>query len=159
MNGYDILFILALIWGAWMGWHKGFVQVLFGFIGLAVGLYLAQMFYERAGYLIAPRLGTSPTISSILAFVGIWLGVPILLWVASSLITGLFKLVKLGSVNRMAGCLLSVAKYAILLGVLANVLAITRIATPEAQQRSLLFTPLKQTTQWLFQLAQSQWRQ
>lgn len=158
MNGYDILFLLVLIYGAWMGWHKGFVQVLFGFIGFVLGLYLAQMFYERVSYLIAPQLGTSPAMSSIVAFTAIWMGVPILLWVLGAMLTELLKIVHLGTANRLAGCVLSVAKYVVLLGVLTNVLALTRIATPEAQQRSLLFAPLKQTTQILFHLAQQQWR-
>ncbi|MBO4905731.1 MAG: CvpA family protein [Bacteroidaceae bacterium] len=158
MNGFDVLFVLTIIWGAWMGWHKGFVRVLFGFIGFALGLYVAYRFYEQAGYLIAPHIGTSPTMGSILAFAGIWIGVPILLWVLGSLLTSLLKLVQLGTVNRLAGCLLSVGKYTILLGILANVLALTHIATEEAQNSSIFFKPLKQTTDVLFQLAQQQWR-
>ena len=53
--------------------------------------------------------------------------------------------------------MLSVVKYAILLGALCNVLAITRLVNEEAQQNSILFEPLKKTTSIAFDLAKTQW--
>ena len=158
MNGFDILFFLVLIAAAWKGWHSGVIQQALGLIGVFLGLYVARMLYAQVGYQLAPHIGTSPGIASILAFILIWIGVPILLWVLGSLLTQFLDWTGLGGINKGAGLVLSLIKYALILGALCNVLAITHLITPEAQQHSILFEPLRQTTAIAFDLATSQWR-
>ena len=158
MNGFDILFVLVLVVGAWKGWSNGLLKEVLGLIGVFVGLYVAHLLYEQVGYELAPRLGTSPSMASIVAFALIWMGVPILLGILGSLLTKVLEWIGLEGVNNLGGALVSVIKYAIILGALCNVLAITHLVKEESQQNSILFEPLKRTTSIAFDLAKTQWQ-
>ena len=158
MNGFDILFIIVLIAAAWKGWHSGVIQQALGLVGVFLGLYAARVLYAQVGYQLAPHIGTSPSVASIIAFALIWMGVPILLWSLGSLLTQFLKWTGLGGINQGAGLVISLVKYVLILGALCNVLAITHLVTPEAQQRSILFRPLQTITAAAFDLAITQWR-
>ncbi|MBR0434289.1 MAG: CvpA family protein [Bacteroidaceae bacterium] len=158
MNGFDILFVLVLVVGAWKGWSNGLLKEVLGLIGVFVGLYVAHLLYEQVGYELAPRIGTSPSMASIVAFALIWMGVPILLGILGSLLTKVLEWIGLEGVNNLGGALVSVIKYAIILGALCNVLAITHLVKEESQQNSILFEPLKRTTSIAFDLAKTQWQ-
>ena len=158
MNGFDIVFLLVLLMGAWKGWSNGLLKEVLGLIGVFVGLYVARLLYEQVGFYLAPHIGTPPAVANILAFALLWMGVPILLSILGSLLTKFLELVGLNSVNRLGGVIVSLAKYVLLLGILCNILSITHLVTEEAQQTSTLFTPLKQTTSIAFDLAKSQWK-
>ena len=158
MNGFDILFVLVLVVGAWKGWSNGLLKEVLGLIGVFVGLYVAHLLYEQVGYELAPRIGTSPSMASIVAFALIWMGVPILLGILGSLLTKVLEWIGLEGVNNLGGALVSVIKYAIILGALCNVLAITHLVKEESQQNSILFESLKRTTSIAFDLAKTQWQ-
>ncbi len=158
MNGFDILFLLVLAAGAWKGWSNGLLKEVLGLIGVFVGLYVAHLLYEQVGYQLAPHIGCSPTIANVIAFALIWIGVPIILGLAGSLLTKILEWAGLDSINNLGGAILSVVKYGLILGAVCNVLAITRLVTEESQQNSILFEPLKRSTSIAFELAKSQWR-
>ena len=157
MNGFDIFFIVVLVAGAWKGWSNGLLKEVLGLIGIIAGLYVAYLLYEQVGYQLAPHLGCSPTVGGIIAFALIWIGVPIVLGLLGSLLTKVLEWAGLDSINNLGGALLSIVKYAIVLGAVCNVLAITRLVSEESQQNSILFEPLKQTTSIAFDLAKTQW--
>ncbi|MBQ9285099.1 MAG: CvpA family protein [Bacteroidaceae bacterium] len=158
MNGFDILFLFVLAIGAFRGWTNGLLKEVLGLVGIFVGLYVAYLLYDQVGYALAPHIGTSPSVASIIAFVLIWIGVPILLGVLGSLLTKVLEWIGLDGVNNLSGALVGIIKYAIVLGVICNVLSIIRLIGEESQHNSLLFGPLKQTTSIAFDMAKSQWR-
>ena len=158
MIGFDILFVLVLIAGAWKGWSNGLLKEILGLVGVFVGLYVAHLLYEQVGYQLAPHIGTSPSVASIVAFALIWMGVPILLGVLGSLLTKVLEWIGLEGVNSLGGSLVSLLKYGVILGAFCNVLSITHLVSEEAQQQSLLFAPLRRATSIAFQLAKSQWK-
>lgn len=158
MNGFDVVFLLVLLMGAWKGWSNGLLKEVLGLIGVFVGLYVARLLYEQVGYYLAPHLGTSPSVANIIAFALLWMGVPILLSILGSLLTKFLELVGLDGINRIGGAVVSLVKYVLLLGILCNVLAITHLVKDEMQETSVLFSPLQQTTSLAFDLAKSQWQ-
>ena len=158
MGVTDIVFLIVLFIGLWKGWSNGLLKEVLGLIGFFVGLYAARLLYQQVGSQLAPHLDASPTVANVVAFILIWMGVPVLLSVAGSLMTKLMDLMGLGTLNRLSGSVLSCVKYALLLGVLCNVIAITRLVSEETLQQSQLFDPLRQTTAFVFDLAMSQWK-
>lgn len=158
MNGFDIVFFLVLLFGSWKGWSNGLLKEVLGLIGVFVGLYVARLLYEQVGFYLAPHLGTPPAVANIIAFALLWMGVPILLSILGSLLTKFLELVGLDGINHIGGLVVSLVKYVLLLGVLCNVLVITHLVSEEAQQTSTLFTPLKQSTSMIFDLAVQQWK-
>lgn len=159
MNGFDILFIILLAIGAWRGWKNGLLKEVLGLVGVFVGLYVAYKLYEQVGCQLAPHIGTSPSVASIIAFALIWMGVPILLGLLGSLLTKVLEWAGLEGLNNLGGLLVSLVKYGLILGAFANVLSITHLVPEETQQQSVLFGPLKQTTSIAFDLAKSQWKE
>lgn len=159
MNGFDILFIVILAIGAWRGWSNGLLKEVLGLIGVFVGFYVAYKLYEQVGCQLAPHIGTSPSVASILAFALIWMGVPILLGLVGALLTKVLEWAGLEGLNNLGGVLVSLIKYWLILGALANVLSITHLVSEETQKQSILFEPLKQSTSVAFDLAKSQWQQ
>ncbi len=158
MNGFDILFLIVLLAGAWKGWMNGLLKEVLGLVGVFVGLYVAHLLYEQVGYELAPHIGTSPTIASIIAFVLIWIGVPVILGLLGSLLTKLLEWAGLDGLNDMGGALVSLVKYVLILGICCNVLSITHLVKEDSQQNSFLFEPLRKTTSIAFNLAKSQWQ-
>lgn len=158
MNGFDILFLIVLAIGAWRGWINGLLKEILGLIGVFVGFYVAYLLYEQVGCQLAPRIGTSPSVASIIAFALIWMGVPLLLGLAGSLLTKLLEWIGLEGLNNLGGVLVSLIKYWLILGAFANVLSITHLVSEDTQQQSILFEPLKQSTSIAFDLAKSQWK-
>ncbi len=158
MNGFDIIFLIVLVLGAWKGWSNGLLKEVLGLVGVFVGLYVAYHLYEQVGYELAPHIGTPPSIASIIAFILIWMGVPIILGLLGSLLTKLLEWAGLDGINGMGGAFIGLIKYALILGICCNVLAITHLVKEESQQNSLLFEPLRKTTSIAFDLAKSQWR-
>lgn len=158
MNGFDLLFLALLALGAWRGWSNGLLKEVLGLIGVFAGFYVAYLLYEQVGCQLAPRIGTSPSVASILAFALIWMGVPLLLGLVGSLLTKILEWMGLGGVNNLGGVLVSLVKFWLILGAFANVLSITHLVPEETQQQSVLFEPLKQSTSIAFDLAKSQWK-
>ncbi len=158
MNGFDIIFLIVLVLGAWKGWSNGLLKEVLGLVGVFVGLYAAYLLYEQVGYELAPHIGTSPSVASIIAFILIWIGVPIILSLLGSLLTKVLEWVGLEGFNGMGGAFIGLVKYALILGICCNVLAITHLVKEDSQHNSLLFEPLRKTTSLAFDLAKSQWR-
>lgn len=158
MNGFDIVFLLVLLMSAWKGWTNGLLKEILGLIGVFAGLYVAHLLYEQVGFQFAPHIGAEPLVANILAFMLLWMGVPILLGFLGSLLTKFLRLVGLNAINSLGGTIVSLVKYTLLLGILCNVLAITHLVSDEAQATSSLFHPLKQTTSIAFDLARQQWQ-
>lgn len=157
MCALDILFYLVFLVGFWKGYSNGLLKEVLGLIGVFIGIYVAHLFYEQVGSQLAPTIGTSIGIANIIAFALIWLGFPILLGFLSSLLTKVAEMMGLEEINSLGGVIVSLAKYAIILGLLCNVISITQILDEKTQQESVLFKPLQQATSKAFGLAKEQW--
>ena len=158
MNGFDILIVIILALGAWRGWANGFLKEVFSLIGVFIGLFIAYMFYEQVGFHIAPYINLRPTYSKLVAFALIFIVIPVLLGWLGSMMTKFLEWVGLESVNSLGGALVCIIKYAIVLGVICNVLSITGLVSEESEHGSLLYTPLKETTSKVFEVAKHQWK-
>lgn len=157
MNIVDILIALILVAAAITGWRAGFVKEIFSFAGFFLGLFLANLLYRQVGYLLAPHIEADPSTLYIIAFILIWIGVPVALWILGSILTGFLKLISLGSLNSSLGCIVNIAKNFVLLGLIANVLVITKLAEKPIFTESVLFKTTVTTTAPIFEFAKKQW--
>ena len=74
----DIIILAAFGLGAIIGFMKGFVKQLASLLGLIVGLLAAKALYASLAVKLCPMLTDSMTVAQVLAFVFIWLAVPLL---------------------------------------------------------------------------------
>ena len=90
--------------------------------GLDERICEATGFYCRVDSRTSPVLGTSTVIAQILAFVLIWVAVPLGFVLVASFLTKALDAVRLGWLNRWLGSGLGALKYMILIGLAIHVL-------------------------------------
>lgn len=100
---WNALCIILIGYGAVRGWCNGLLKEIVSTIGFFVGLVLAYKFSDSIGG------GTA-------GFLAIWIGAPLLLSMAASLLTKVIDHIFLvGGMNRMLGALLGAGKWAVLM--------------------------------------------
>lgn len=130
-----------------MGLVRGFVKQLASIVGLLVGLLMARALFAQVGESLAPTLGTSTTVAQMLAFVLIWVLVPVLFMAFASLLTRVLEAVRLGSINRLLGGVLGMLLYATLAGVAIQVVEFAdpndRFISKREKRESKLYRPIR----------------
>jgi membrane protein required for colicin V production len=139
----DVVILIVLLWGALKGWRSGFLKQLASFAGFFVGLLVAYMLYSAFGDFLAPRIGASLTFARILAFIILWVAVPIGLGVLATMLTKVSKTVHIGWINRVGGLVIGVFKYALLLSCILNVMSFTGMIGAQKQEQSIFFKPIQ----------------
>lgn len=142
MSSVDIIIVIILLWGAWRGWRAGFIKEIFSACGFVVGLILAMLFYSVLGEHFAPALGSGSQasfIGCVLAFILIWVVVPILFGFVANALTKTVKALHAGAFNSLLGMIVGVAKYFLLISVVFSAMAYVGILSEEKKQQSLLY--------------------
>lgn len=148
MEIIDWIIMGAFVVGAILGFSKGALRQIATLIGLVAGLLLARTLYAAVGERVAIELGTTATMAQIIAFFLIWLLVPIaLLWVASVL-SRVLDIVHLGFVNRLAGAVVGMVKYAILVSMALHFIEFVdtkdELIHKTVKETSLLYYPMQE---------------
>lgn len=142
MSSVDIVIILILLWGAYRGWKAGMVKEIFSTCGFAVGLVAACLLYKTVGEHLSPAFGSGSMASyggCVLAFILIWVVVPILFGVLANVLTKTVKVFCLGPVNKIVGLLIGAAKYFALMSLAYSAMAYVGIISPEKKAASAFY--------------------
>lgn len=138
----DIFIIILLLWAAFSGWRNGFVKEVVSTVGFLAGLLIAALCYSQLGqYLTVTGSETNMT-TSIIAFLLLWIVVPIFLGLAATIVTKALKGMKLGLPNSLLGAAVSALKYFILISCVLNVMQALNILNPERSADSRLLSPV-----------------
>lgn len=103
MNFIDVVVVALLIWGAVSGYIKGFLTQLISFGAVFLGIYLAFLFSDWVALLVSEHCKVSAKWSMAVASFIIFIGVFILLHLASRIISKSFEKTSVGTVNRVLG--------------------------------------------------------
>lgn len=122
MATIDIIILAMIGVGVIMGLIKGFVKQMASIVGLIAGLLMARALFGIVAERLAPVLGTSTTVAQVLAFILIWIAVPLGFAFVASLLTKALDAVHLGWLNRWLGSGLGALKYMILIGLAIHVI-------------------------------------
>ena len=148
MEIIDIIILVLIGIGVIQGLMKGSIKELATIVGFVAGLLLARALFGTVAEQLAPALGTSITIAQILAFVLIWVAVPIGCSLLASVLTKALNVVNLGWLNRLAGALLGAVKVMLLVGlgiyVLEYVDPKSEMVSKSTKRASLLYSPMKE---------------
>lgn len=87
MATIDIIILAMIGVGVIMGLIKGFVKQMASIVGLIAGLLMARALFGIVAERLAPVLGTSTTVAQVLAFILIWIAVPLGFAFVASLLT------------------------------------------------------------------------
>ena len=106
MTTLDIILLVLIGTGAVLGFAKGFLRQLAGLLGLIVGLLAAKALYATVADEVFSQVTDDAGLARGLAFVAIWLLVPLLFLLVASLLTRAMEAVSLGWLNRLLGAAL-----------------------------------------------------
>lgn len=143
--------MVLLLLGAIRGWRTGLIKQVVSLGGLIAGLLIAKLCYAMVGDAIAPHIDDHTTLAHVLAFILIWIAVPVILGVLGEILTTVLdKLFVLGTVNSILGALLGLIKFQLIIGALIWVLCATKIIGENTMQQSVLCAPLKAVPEALY---------
>lgn len=157
MAALDVILAAILLWGAFKGWSGGLFRQLASIGGVLAGLIVARMLYAVLGDYLAPHLGTPQTVAYVLAFILIWVGVPMALSVGAFLLTKTAETLSLGGLNRLGGAVIGVLKYCIVLSCLLHVFTVFHWIDEEKAESSVLVRPVSRTGAFLFRCMKATW--
>lgn len=124
MNYLDVILLLPLAYGLIQGIRHGIVKEMAQFVAIVVAIYLARFFSPDFVPYVKELTGwdasVCASISYALVFIVVVLGVNLLAYI----VTKLLSAVLLGGVNRFFGALFGLFKWALILSVVLNVVAI-----------------------------------
>lgn len=151
MQTIDWILVVLLLLGAIRGWRTGLIKQVVSLGGLIAGLLIAKLCYAMVGDAIAPHIDNHTTLAHVLAFILIWIAVPVILGVLGEILTTVLdKLFVLGTVNSILGSLLGLIKFQLIIGALIWVLCATKIIGENTMQQSVLCAPLKAVPEALY---------
>lgn len=147
MAAIDIIILAMIGVGAIGGLLKGFVKQMASIVGLIAGLLVARALFGTVAERLEPALGTSTTVAQVLAFVLIWVAVPLGFALVASLLTKALDAVHLGWLNRWLGSGLGALKYMILIGLAIHVMEYMdpkdEIISQTKKKESVLYYPMR----------------
>lgn len=147
MEIIDIIIVVVALLGAAMGLMKGFIRQLASIMGLVVGLLAAKALYASLATKLCPLLTDSMDFARILAFVLIWLVVPLGFMVLAWLLTKAIEAVSLGWLNRWLGCGLGMMKALLLASLVISVIEFidsdNKLICSTKKEVSVLYYPMQ----------------
>ncbi len=154
MNELDYAILILTGIGALLGLYKGFIKQLAALTGLIIGLLLAKALYVPLAEKMNTFLGQSLTVAQIIAFILIWLAVPLAFTLIGALLSKLMEAVSLGFINRLLGMGLGILKYVLIVSLAINLLEFfdssNVLINESRKQESALYYPLKNLVGTIF---------
>ena len=161
MATLDIILGGVLGLGVLLGFIRGFIKQLASLLGLVVGLLAAKALYTSLAVKLSPVLGDSLTFAQGLAFILIWLAVPLAFTWIASLLTKAMEFMSLGWLNRLLGAGMGALKYALVMSLLISVMEVIDTdqtwITKDQKQQSELYEPIRNFAKLFFPVAKSAW--
>lgn len=152
-NWFDIVLILIMLWSALTGLRAGFARVVIGFVAAIAGLLAGFWCYRILAAKLMPWVQTV-TAANILGFLLIFVGVLILGSIISAFISQFFNWIGLSSFNRLLGGLAGIARGAVVIAALVDVVvAYSPSPVPAFLQKSRVLPYTLQISSWVVTLA------
>ena len=146
----DIFLIVLLLWSAYSGWKQGFLKEVVSALGFLVGLLIAATCYSQLGTYLTMAGSQLGMLTNVVAFLLLWIIVPIVLGFAANMLTKALKGMRLGLPNSLLGALVSIAKFLILISCVLNVMSGLHILDEEKTRDSRLYEPTRGLLSILF---------
>ena len=116
-----------------LGLFRGLIRQLFGVAGLIGGLVLARLFAEPLAIAFSPELGLSPALGTIAFSIAIFISVEVAATILGNFLHGHLGAI-LGSLDRLGGAGLGLAKGLLVVWALASLAALLHAHLPAAER-------------------------
>ncbi len=123
MNLVDILIWVVLLGFAVKGFMKGLVKEVCSLLGLVVGGWVAFACYGSVAAALGPHLHLPRILLSVLSFGLIFAALGLSFFLVGHVLTTFFKIILLGTVNRIAGLFLGLLEGALVVSIVLGLAA------------------------------------
>lgn len=145
MSYIDIIIFLFLLYGAIRGFFKGFVIEVATLLGLVLGVYLAMKYSVYTENILRDFLNLSEGYLHPVGWGITFLLVAIVIYLLGKMLTGLVAVVSLGLVNKLAGMMLGIAKYFVIVCILLMIInsldETFHLMSLESKEKSIFYRP------------------
>lgn len=138
----DLFIIIVALWALFSGWRAGVINELMSTFGILVGLLIAATCYRYGHDFLAVNGSETNMVTSIIAFLLLWIIVPIALGFVANVLTRSLKTFRLGMPNAILGAVVCLLKYLVILSCVFNVMQELSIMNQEKVATSKLYTPV-----------------
>ncbi len=146
MSNIDYILLTPLVFGLGYGLIKGLVRELMSLITIVAGVIAAKFFSEPVKQVLEQSFSIPDMWAGWIAYLVMFLAVVALCSTLKALITKLVSSLDLGWLNRLAGGVFGMLKWALIVSVCLNLLLIVEqkipIIKPEAKEQSAVYKPL-----------------
>lgn len=151
MSWLDIIIVLPLLIGLVRGLMRGLIVELTAIVAIVIGFFGTKLWGAAFSVWLLQQFAWPEAVCIVVAYAILFLGITISLNIIARLITKLFKIAKIGWMNRLLGGLFGTAKWAVI--VLLVVLCVHRLDDQfhffqqELKQKSIVYnytTPLSE---------------
>lgn len=118
MNKVDIIISIPLLWGAFMGFKKGFVLELASLVGLFLGIYGSLKLSDFTAEQLSAHVEIPSEWIGLISFLLTFVLIVFAVFLFAKVLDKALKLVALSLVNRILGLLFGLLKYALIVSVL-----------------------------------------
>lgn len=116
-------------------------------LGLIVGLLAAKALYASLAEKLCPTVTDSMTVAQVLAFIMIWIAVPLIFVLIASLLTKAMQAISLNWLNRWLGSGLGALKFLLLTSVVIGAIEFVdsdnKLISATKKEESLLYYPME----------------
>lgn len=145
MSYIDIIIVLFLLYGAVRGYFKGLVIEVATLLGLVLGVYLAMKYSVYIENILRDFLNLSEGYLHPVGWGVTFVLVAIAIYLLGKMLTNLVAAVSLGLVNKLAGMVLGVMKYFVILCILLMIVNALDdsfgIISSETKEKSIFYRP------------------
>ncbi|MAA97074.1 MAG: colicin V production protein [Stappia sp.] len=142
----DVVLLLVLLVGAWRGFTKGLILSMASMVGLVGGIWAASHFSHMVAEQLAPHVTWSVNSLHMASLALTFLLVVVTVHLLAKLLEKMLDLVALGLVNKLAGALFGLLKFALVLSfgvMLLNQWMGPRAWVPHSEQPSVMLGPVE----------------
>lgn len=147
MSKIDIILIIPLLWGAFMGFRKGLILELASLVGLILGIYGAIKLSGFTAEKLTEYFNVTTEWLGLISFLITFIGIVFAVFLFAKILDKTLKLVALGFVNRLLGLLFGVLKYALIVSTLLyffeNINKKFSLTEDDFMAESILWEPMK----------------
>lgn len=123
MNGLDYLAVALFAIGAIYGLQKGALRMVTSVVSLGAAVYLASVYYSKAGAFAETQIGSSHTVGAVVGYVAVFALIFTAVEMIGSSAIRLLQIVHMSPLDRLAGGLLGSAIAAVFAGLAVMLLA------------------------------------
>jgi membrane protein required for colicin V production len=154
MSILDIILLICFIPALIQGLRKGFIAQAISIASIIIGIWASSRFAEVVSEWLGKYITVSDQVMKVVAFALIFIAVFLVLAAVGKLLEGMFRMVTLGWLNRLAGLVFALLKTSLILGILIMVFTSLNdtfdLVSEATLNESVLYPPFKEAAFKIF---------